>query len=575
MKITAQKTSRRGGFVTVLVLLALVVASIAFVALSSRTSQVHRQASDHGTRALAVLLAESALEEAHVRAGRLANDPDAPAESGVKLFDRFRVWGDQGSMDALSTGGFTFQLDVPRTRELAAAAPFAVHAFTVGVESEVPAQLPLLRANDRAGVVVYRVTVTSGRIREVVERTYGFRVSLSSPMRPFERVTLMVGDAQEFFKSPAPGEPALSQLAGGLAARWEEFAQDRKAAITELRQALTTRPPTSTATVPDEATLTALEKAQDDLGPEITRHLERVESLERQGYLVAVHTMQRAGSGEAKVDLGQLDWPRAIGEAREQAVHEAATFHHDLDEIRAAASSEFRKGEDVSAICTRALASAKRFEQRFGALFDKTRAITKDFVVFGPQHAKLKEQFEQSFELLSPQAWAARTYLKVDAADARTSNGTLADFLSRRGHPARPFNGILLWNNPGKPLALNGLSYSGKMVVVATGDVEVSGLKKADQDSLLTVVALGKLTVKGQVEASLVASAELDMQAGAQVQGNLLATKLSKGLAGTVAMDPRLTAGWGPDQPSQESAAARRHYHVAFSPGPLSTSVKS
>lgn len=576
------KTSMRarGGFVTVLVLAALAVAGVAFVALRGHVSLVHRRTADHKARTLAELLAESALEEAHAATGRMVNDPEAAPAGREKLFDRFRTWGDQGGADALSTSVFSFQVPLPRTRELASQAPFAAGRFDISVDSRVTAQAPLLRANDRAGLVVHRATVRHAGVETVVERQYGFRVSLVTAMRPYERVTLVVQDGASFFKGERDEDPGLADVAEGLALKWAKLGEVRREAVRALHLAAEEHPVDGVdpdAGLPDDAVLRAIDRADPELAEAASQLAARTRALEQQGYVMAIHSTRRAAAGEARVELAELDWPRAMSSDLDAAAADAGQLVAALAALKSAAASvtTTEGAAQVKALAATAADDARALDQSFRRTLTCLARVTKDLRAFTPQEQQVRAEFDKTRELLDPVAWLARTYLRVDAADRRQSDGTLADYLRRRGHPAKAANGIVLWNNPGEPLKIDRLTFTGMLVVVATGDVEVSEVRKADANSLLTVVALGRLTVRGTVQASLIAPGQLEIASGTRIEGNLVAREWVRGMDAAVALDHKLSGGWGPANPADEKPAARRRYYVSLSPGPLATSVRS
>jgi hypothetical protein len=161
------------------------------------------------------------------------------------------------------------------------------------------------------------------------------------------------------------------------------------------------------------------------------------------------------------------------------------------------------------------------------------------------------------------------------------ANAGLAKLLATFG---KPFTGIVDVENQGEPLALPGplAGFEGRLVLIARGDVNVSGLAMGQGGGkpagMVTIICHGMLKASGQVEASLVALDRFATGGPLTVKGNLFidgyqgqafrdGTAPQDVLRGiTIVEDPRLRSldpanFGGPPRPDS--------YRVLFGPRPV------
>lgn len=168
--------------------------------------------------------------------------------------------------------------------------------------------------------------------------------------------------------------------------------------------------------------------------------------------------------------------------------------------------------------------------QAHNALLDEVKAFQKLWSESGNVDV---DNLNGLANQLSPTEWRKRAWFTFSGPGAPKRLLEMLDGYAKED-PPRGVLGIVYLDNPDEPLKLQNLTLRGRLVIVATGQVEVSELKVSDPArDLLAIQAEGQMTTSGRIESSLI------MKGGAQMSSDTV-------IAGTLFLDrPRANDKYG------------------------------
>jgi len=498
-----------GAFLAIVVVLVLLAAALGIAQMSfSRhvVGHVHRAAVGE----IAALLAESAVQEAVHAVRRRVNDPADP------LFVRMRQ-----ELLSATTGEFAVDVDVPRLRSMLAR-PANAHYTLDGLDVRVTLQRLFTRVPyEKDGVISCRASV--GRRLSLTQRvvrtlTAGceFKVALLAPPRPFDQVTLMVTDTNYLVQG---ANRAIRESLRAL----DTLRRERDAVVAHCSASSI-----ESVVIPSRAQLRRrVHEFADPLtifSVAPTIQLERIDLPRR---------LEAAANGIDQV------------QRRYESAHERVV----RDPMGAPAQSEYR--EALEAIVT---AHRNRLET--------VRTFQRTFVEFS---GRPRDKFADFFYKLELPEWRAKAFHRVEEA-AGDVNGQLDTLRSA----LNPLNGVVFVDNPTSTLDLTGprSTFSGRVVIVTTGNVVVGGTSDVGEpDDLTTLVSFGSASVRGRCRASIIANHRVSVDPGATIVGNLVLREVRSfgALHGTVSYDGRIHSGRTSNDSS--TGAFTDYYYVAVAPG--------
>ncbi|MBI2943351.1 MAG: hypothetical protein HYY25_04050 [Candidatus Wallbacteria bacterium] len=496
--------ARRGiGALPVIVMALLMV--LAFVGLAQRQfgSQVANQTYRLAMGRLAEQLADSAVEEALHVVRTHANDPGHP----IFMELRGEVYPDQ-------TAEVPLTVRAPHAERLAREAPFRGFSLE-DVRADIVWQaqfshLPyekfgIVRCRARAGI---RLGLAE-KVARTVETGVDLKVVLASTPRPFDQTTVYIQDGTSLgtARSNRRMEEALKSL--------EAFGAER----TELTRRLEARK----AQVAPAGSATALlvEYGQVDL-PSLGPLVHRMD----EDRLVLFRVQDR-------VELKELDLGSAVARYEadlERVDRKLASERQSLE----AAFDDAARHRDYLAALREAASKRTRFLQWLLGFQNATSE-------FGGDSYERLAEFHYKLELVE---WKRKAFHHIKEAPGASAKAQLEALMARLGR----LNGVVWVENPTETLELDGRlsELKGLLILVTSGAVRLSGTNRgAGPNDLLTVVAFGRMSVDGDVRASLVPRAGVVVPPSATIHGNLVLRDAADATAlqGAVKRDPRYYSG--------------------------------
>jgi hypothetical protein len=128
---------------------------------------------------------------------------------------------------------------------------------------------------------------------------------------------------------------------------------------------------------------------------------------------------------------------------------------------------------------------------------------------------------------LAAAEWRKRATFHFEGAGAAADFGQM---LAGYGAEDRPVSGVAFVDNGSAPLKLSRLAIRGRLIVIATGEVEIEDVKVADRATdMLVVQAGGRLSVSGRVEGALIACGGIQLATDAVIKGALVMDRVRLG----------------------------------------------
>lgn len=181
-----------------------------------------------------------------------------------------------------------------------------------------------------------------------------------------------------------------------------------------------------------------------------------------------------------------------------------------------------------------------------------------------PQRTKIGKFYEK---LNSNAKWKNKaTYIVRE-------DGGLQSNLDKLREKVGILNGVVYVENSSQKLKLSG-PIKGKVIFVTQGDVEVESLVPVDQTKdILSVISYGKMRASGNINASLLPQAELQI-VNMNLVGNLIFNRIwqPEQLKGVLQYDPRIFSGTTTN--SSDANAKKTYYYVAFSPMTIGSDIE-
>lgn len=482
-----------------------------------------------GLREVAHALAERALDAAETRLAGRVEDPDDPLYLALRL-----------ALRQESYMGSWIPVGVARDEE------GRLEVRDGGVRLEVGEKVAVLEGDlPHRGRLRLEVTILrSGEEPEVVthrSRELGYRVIRTRPPLPFAARALTVEGPGIFLDRTGAGD--LGQIREDLdhARRALATIEDRRIALRGHLQEV-------------RETLGSYLRAFRHLDGAIENPLGGIEVLAGDA-LAPIPPASAdprgdetwARSGQAALDLGRwAELPAELSRGEEtrrvaKDVYLTATRDWEAslrrafrsarwEPLRDRAELEFRAKEtadELEAAAGRLVAAREAWARAERARVEAIHEAAADLGLVAPNEAR---GLDARVRLLDPATWRPQ-------AEQVVPPGQVVEAL--RGRRV-----IFVENDPGPPVVLDGVEFSGQEVVlVATGEVRLRDVRRGPGGGLLTVQAQGRLSVEGEVDAFLVARGGLDVRPGARLRGGLvLLGSGERRLAGWVEWDPRLAS---------------------------------
>ncbi|MBI2943844.1 MAG: hypothetical protein HYY25_06560 [Candidatus Wallbacteria bacterium] len=530
---TAPRPADKSGAGTMLALVTILVLVLATTGFSRLTLMTQAGTSTHRSVRgdMAMLAAESAVEEMATRLRAAAADPRSP------LFARLR-----GEVYAASSG----RLELPELEATPSARALLDSDQMRGVKLEgCKATVELQRQfedlpYEKFGQVrlVARASASVGGGERVVrELAAGLELKtvLAGIPRPFDQTTLFVADAwsvTDFAEVNRRRETALGWVATLAREADEALALASPAAAAPYRKLR-------------------------DFMPSAEELAERVEKLP-ESRPMALYAM---GEEEQRYPLDVLDLASRLSEAHERASGPLQDAERALDRVRQAPADAAAHAELAERL-TKAL-------QAVQAALDPIWAFQEGFHFLTPSDER-SGAVSTELARLGEAHWRRVASYVLRDRNGRAAAQELEELRSRLG----TLDGVVLIESSAEPILLDG-TWSGKLVlVVRDGRVVMRRTNAgAPEGSLLTVVSLGgTVEIEGRVEASVILApggahpATLAMAAGAELAGSLVATRLEAQQASKGAIVCREQVRSGVTTERSTERARLDHYGVTFAP---------
>ncbi|MBI4859392.1 MAG: polymer-forming cytoskeletal protein [Candidatus Riflebacteria bacterium] len=415
---------------------------------------------------------------------------------------------------------------------------------------------------------------TRHQIRTRASRAVSYKTVCLAPPRPLDRMTVALANPIGLIQGSHLGQihPQVSDLNTILAELAEEIRLLKEGTVTDLDDKLAI----FRSIIRQDPSGAGDAEAQSQAIRELKRYIQQPFPVEKVEPTWSARPEERAihqfrwpvvmYSKEARVSLDDLNLAHLLKQGtrdfrqRWQDHRQNMLLLGDsLDATRKAGDSTRAAFDVIKDVTRRVKTLQDALTERAGnesealvAAFD--RALRPEAWLSAPSRAPLPESFGD----LAGQLDLAGSPRETPKVTARVSSGRE---LLRLVAGEEPCHGIVLVDSA-EPIVLTG-TVKGSVVVVCPGSLTVKDLKSPGQ---LTVVSAGALTIRGKVEACLMASGRVEMKE-AQVSGSLV---LAQGafpvdqvredlLAGSVTAESRFQTGDG---------ALPKQLKVLFSPVP-------
>ncbi|MBI2942747.1 MAG: hypothetical protein HYY25_00975 [Candidatus Wallbacteria bacterium] len=218
-----------------------------------------------------------------------------------------------------------------------------------------------------------------------------------------------------------------------------------------------------------------------------------------------------------------------------------------LDEIDGLGKEAKDRKAEYEAKLEKAVKAVKQSMTELAARFDERLGIYKDFTDYFSERSKEGaaelQAFSGKFDVGGAQR--PRAFYSFSGPDHAQAFRNLLD---RYDKEAKALNAVVHVDTGGQVLALDNLRVRGKLVVVVTGQVRLANVTLTDPaQDLLTVHCDGRVAIDGRVAASVVASSDVGLGAGAVLTGNLVMYRsdAAQALRGKIVRDGRYKTSMG------------------------------
>lgn len=573
------------------IVILVVVAFAVGLARHAQGGQVRSAAQTATLGSMSLDIARSALEEAGHQLARRLNDRDDP------LFGSWR--SGRAPADRLA-------LRLTHLPALLASDPLLAGFEVKDVEARVTHQEPIAMADNGLSAIL-RLSAQvrhrpTGLVRRV-EQERPIRICLVTTPRPFDQFTLFLLDATSILgPAPAPAARMNDRIRGAVEAlrdlrrQRRQLAHDLDALIEAgkgLIRDLNSQEPTTDGgpletydnvqILGDLARADLVAEPRTFVGPEASAD----PLLADFHFFPEKYTVWT--KDETVPDIGAVNlYERVrpyiearpggpIQVARDELGAGRARLRDIVEEIRAraqTAAAELRAERSVlKERLTAAIDRVARGYRDLGRVHGGFLQTVGDFQRAWPENGdRVTRDLETFFTQLDPAEWRRRSFFRLTGADPGRELLRFLDRYNRPDSSTEALSGVVLVENAGKaPLTLVDRTVHGKLAVMATGDVVLSGVRLADpQNDLLVVQSQGTLSCEGVVEASLVVRGHFRPMNDLAINGALVIERLSDRslLVGSIANHgARYYAGITGDERPE-------YLHTAFSPWPTWASLE-
>lgn len=478
-------------------------------------------------------IAESAAEEALVELRRRVNDPAQP------IYAELREEVYAGESSEFELGLDTPQLDrmYERYPEIS---PFYLHERTAKVKFQK--QFTVV-PYERFGLIQVRTTVRrdlglTSTVSRTVEQGVEFKVHLVSTPRPFDQTAVYVHQGAELLERPYQLiEDVLQSI---------EFRRSEHEDIVDMMDRRKGAVPFNGAAM--------LSRYQGVTVPESAFWRKKVPLLKAPAALFA---LGRAPDG---VSLEHL----AIGERIREANEEVRRAEEALAESRDRLERDFEVIEHHNDYLAKLRVTLGAYSEMIGRM----ESFRKLFQIWdGDEYGSLAP-FAYKLE---PREWRRKAGFVLDRSPDGDSPQQVLDRVL--GQPQGAY-GVFYTNWPTRNISLANKRIKGRVVIVAEATtVNLSNVGPASPDDLLTIVSFGRVSVSGDVNASVLALGSLDFAPDAKLEGNLILRRVpsSSNLRGHVTHDRKFYSGRTTSDDA--SGAKTQYYWVSVAPRPVYTSI--
>lgn len=516
---------RRGlGVVLVLVVLLLILLGVLGLHRAIFTAAVIEDAAASQRGALALTLAESALDELQ-RAVRLAvNDPAHPA------YGQFRE-----IITVDPAKGFDIALGadpVPLTRQLASRHPYAPNPFQIAVPPPRVLFRKLIESatrgyNEIYGSLSYTVTVVESREQPLVERTLeatqDFKMVALVVPPPFDQIALLLVDPEGLL-----GGAEVNRTAERLGSIRDFYVRRFETALTQTTDSQAVAELTEIKKYFESIPSYMAGRAIADYPPEVVHAFEFPMTAFGRAEYMDSHPV----TGQ-EIDLAPdlLRWRSEV----ERLDQECRSLLQSL------------QGQTTApppGALERLNQSLKKLAE---TLYEHQQRINRWQTIFGEVVGAPYRRIQEELARLGRESLEKKAFFQISEAE---SDGRIdlayqrlrAELKARTGTDR--LNGVLTVDNPGSVLDLTGQSIEGRLIVVTSGGVKVGDTRSVGDSDHIIVICHGELVIEGDVQGGLAAMDRYRFRGPATIDGALILAKPVSGtLAGlTVKRDAKLSA---------------------------------
>ncbi len=527
------KLSSRGGFGTILtmvlaVVFCLGVAGVWHLLFATSTAKMARRAYC-GEQALE--LARNALVCAHFYCSEELN------EKGTDLYNRIR-----SEKDAFSLNFGKSKL-LALSDELAKKKNFNFQNVVVEVLFQRPSSLICPTEYDRYGSFRLSTAVThrpSGVTRRL-SKTYEFKVSLATVPRPFDLSTMFVANAAPYVHANSIDGHANNNLKEA----WQRMCY--LVFLSNYYYCQIMYAATILAKADEEYRQGAnyLMNSVNQVGL-VTAHFYTLEPMEpgAQGPAWFPNGPFALSSISDEVDLAKFDLVKKIGthveklKTLESEWLEATTNFNTFLGVCASSPNLAMMVPFAQKYCE----TAKACLDEYHAMLLTYKEFQQTFHLIGGDTHKNLQPYINTMGCRDLCARATNVIGEGDefqCGDTRSVSEKVSDLI------ANGLSGVLYVQNPNENLTLDLQAFKGHLVIIAEGDLTISGARVEDKSrDYLTIIALSKVTIDGPIEGGLVARNEIIAGGEIDVEGPFFVDTLgSAWMIGTVKRAPYLLAG--------------------------------
>ena len=555
VEVPTKCTQRGMGMVIIIVLFLLM--GLAVIGLANYKF-VERTTLDVGASIngdIALLHAQSAVEEAIYITSKEINDPS------TELFKKIR--------DQAIRGSIPWTISVPELADILNEESNARYEL---VDGKVNANVLLQRSfgnllYEKYGTIEFKAKVKAklGFARSL-EREYtehiGFRMQLISTPRPFDQASLYVQDIRGWI-SPGEYNDLVKKSEEDITQKtpkWREKFQNkidknasriRRVESPEVLSNLLNTPPLVKDVpkfTPFQSKIIALSLVKNfnlqdlHIRPKLVLKTNQIiqkfkEVMEKDNALdEAIEKLENLPQKKSSIEKGK----RILREEIKPLTREFAQLTHEFSKLnneRIQILSDFQK-----LVMTPGGPKAERIAVFYNKLNNLSDWETKANYVVKEQPGDLQNNFKALFDRVS----------------------TVGDSV----------NGVIYVKNPSTRLKLPD-QLEGKIVIVTEGAVDINGLKPNDPSKhVLSVISYGDMRVSGSIKASLMPQGNFQVRGSLSVDGNIVFNRIvdPNQLKGQLNYDQLLHSGT--TTASSDANAKRIYYYAVLEPMSVGSNIE-